>query len=107
MDLPRTKTRSLKTTSSELPLPPGGEEHPLLNPGQGQPQPRNDGAHVGPGTTTPQDPRRPKLRSLHRSEPAPEVTGLPAPLFLHTLPPSSPPPGAPRKNEAFAREERA
>lgn len=31
----------------------------------------------------------------------------PLPPFLHTLPPSSPPPGAPRKNEALARAERA
>lgn len=67
------------------PSPPGGEEHPLLNPRQGRPQPRIARARVGPGTTAPQGPRPRKHGAPRGSEPAPEVTGLPAsPFSTHT-----------------------
>lgn len=80
----------------------------MLNLRQDVPQPRIARARVEPGTTAPRGPRRRKQGARRGSEPAPEVTGLPAsPLSTHARPPSSPPPGAPRENEALARPERA
>lgn len=86
VDLPGAKTRSLKTGSPKLPLLAGWRGAPFVKAGRSEtpptPQPR---ARVGPGTTAPRGPRPRTLGGLFGSEPAPEVTGLPAsPFSAHT-----------------------